>query len=602
MASLDLRDVLNIPEGSGPRPAKKQKVSAPRQSLKGLAREVQSLGGDNPIAIVPEVTSFKKRRFGSRKPAAKWEMQPFQNSARGDHGALVLRHWRRKNDPDAPPGEDQMDGVQTQGGAHGDGAEEKKEALEDSSFAKFNVKVPVPQYSDDQYNNKLLNDDWSKEETDYLLETVKDYDLRWPVIWDRYEFVPQIPSGPDGGESTSVAVIPAPKPRTMEDLKSRYYEVAAKMMLVQKPAAYMTRPEFELYETMLNFNPATETARKQFVANTLARSKDEAREEESLLLELKRILARNQSFNEERRDLYHRLDYPHTDQDISTFKSSAGLQNLLQNLMNVDKSKKRKSLAAGPDGAGPTPTSAGHPGPSGHHQSSEGPGHRRESIAASAHGHSHHRDSIASVTPATPAEPASTTATGDKKKKGGATAAERRKLTEQEEQVYGVTYGDRLGGGPTFRYEKINKLYQHKSGQQQKRITNLLTELDVPPRMAMPTAAVTAQFEVLWSALTTLVDLRKVSEKLDNEIQLEEAKKLERDRAKGIVPADDKTVPDSQEGEAAPSVVIKNEDGEQVPDQGDSNKEKRPGSSGAHKRSASVLSAASDKSSKRQKK
>lgn len=607
MASSDLRDVLNLGE-SGPRPAKKQKVSIPRQSLKGLARELQGLGGDNPIAIVPEVTSFKKRRFGSRKPAAKWEMRPFRNSARGDDGALVLRHWRKKVDLDAPPHEDQMDGMQTQDQADGVNGEEKKEILEDSSFAKFNVKVPVPQYSDDQYKKNLLNDDWTKDETDYLLELVRDFDLRWPVIWDRYDFHPQPPPGPDGGESVSVAVIPAPKPRTMEDLKARYYEVAAKMMLIQKPAAYMTGPEFKLYETMLNFSPATETARKQFVANTLSRSKDEAREEESLLLELKRILARNQTFNEERRDLYNRLDYPHTDQDISTFKSSAGLQNLLQNLMNVDKSKKRKSLAAGPDGAVPTPTSAGnHPGPSGHHQSSEGPGNRRESIATSTQGGHpsghHHRDSVASQTPATPADPTPTSAIDKNKKKGGVPAAERRKLTDQEEQVYGVSYGDRLGGGPTFRYEKINKLYSHKSGQQQKRITNLLTELDIPPRLAMPTGPVTAEFERLWAQLTILVDQRKLSEKLDHEIALEEAKKLERDRAKGIAPpqgeGDNKGAEGGAEkGEAPPPfVVIKNEDGEQVAAD-DGEKEKTNG----HKRSASVLSAASDKSNKRQKK
>jgi DNA methyltransferase 1-associated protein 1 len=616
MTSADVREVLNLNQPSGPRP-KKQKLAAPRQSLKGLAREVQALGGDNPIAIVPEITSFRKKRFGSRKPAAKWELRPFQNSARGDNGALVLRHWRQKKDSVVPPGDELMDGVQMEAdGKSGDG-EDKKDVLEDSSFAKYNVKVSVPQYNDDQYDTNLQNDDWSKEETDYLMETVRDLDLRWPLIWDRYEFVPKIPEGPDGGEALSVAVLPAPKPRTMEELKQRYYEVAAKMMAVQKPAQYMTRPEFELYETMLHFNAAKETQRKRFVANTLARTKEEAHEEESLLMELKRILARNQTFNEERRDLYQRLDFPPTtnaEEDLNTYKSSAGLATLLQTLMNSEKSKKRKSLAAGPDGAGPTPTSAGHPGPSGIHQSSEGPGHRRESIAASVHGgHGHHRESIASATPATPAEPTPAPGGADKKKKGGATAAERRKLNEQEEQVYGVTHGDRLGGGPTFRYEKINKLYSHKSNQQQKRITNLLTELDVPPRLAMPTAKVVEEFERLWGALTALVDLRKVSEKLDNEIMVEEAKKAERDRARGIVPAGgeekDKAAADGQDAEAAgtegaaPSVVIKNEDGEQVvPEQsGEANGETDNGG-GGNKRSASVLSAASDKSNKRQKK
>jgi DNA methyltransferase 1-associated protein 1 len=630
--SLDVRDVLNIPE-SGPRPAKKQKTAVARTNLKGLAREVQSLGGDNPIAIVPEVSLFKKRRFGSRKPAAKWELRQFTNSARGDNGALVLRHWRRKHE-DAPHPEDQMQDFQSQTGEGAETSQETTDLPEDSTFAKFNVEVSVPQYGEDQYNSILQNDDWTKDETDYLLQVVKDFDLRWPVIWDRYEYVPGGLETGDTDGPGSTAVIPAPKPRTMEELKARYYEVAAKMMAVQKPAQYMTKPEFDLYEIMTNFNPGEERRRKEFAISTMARSKDEAREEESLLLEVKRILARTERFNEERRELYQRLDYPHTDQDISIYKSSQGLQTLLQTLMNVDKSKKRKSLAeAAAATAGPTPTSAGFAAGQGPHPSSEGPGNRRESIAASAPGGHIRRDSLVSATPATPAD-ATPTSAADKKKKGGAAQFERRKLSDQEEIIYGVTHHERLTSGPTFRYEKINKLYSHKSGQQQLRITNLLTELDVPSRLIMPTAAVTAQFEVLWAAVTTLVDLRKVSDKIEAEIKLEEAKKAERDRARGIVPEAEKkkgeegeqgadgaerAVPDSQDssgdaaeggedGAAAASgegqqagrsqtttVAIKDEDG-------GGQEKSRPGSSGAHKRSASVLSAASDKSSKRQKK
>ena len=72
MSSSDLRDVLNLPDGSTEgRPSKKQRLSLPRPNLKGLAREVHNLGGDNPIAIVPQTTQFKKRRLASRKPAAR---------------------------------------------------------------------------------------------------------------------------------------------------------------------------------------------------------------------------------------------------------------------------------------------------------------------------------------------------------------------------------------------------------------------------------------------------------------------------------------------------------------------------------------------------
>ncbi|KAK4239935.1 hypothetical protein C8A03DRAFT_13692 [Achaetomium macrosporum] len=611
MTSNDVRDVLNLPSehSPAPRPNKKQKAGAPRPNLKGLAREVQSLGGDNPIAIVPEVSFFKKRRYASRKPAARWELKAFTNSARGDNGSLVLRHWKRKTDH-GPPSEPRHD-PESRPSEDGVDAEKKEEKPEDSAFAKFNVRVSVPQYSEDQYQSNLQSAEWTKEETDYLLELAREYDLRWAIIWDRYEFAPK-PAEGEESNGTSTAVVTTPKPRTMEDLKARYYEVAAKMMAVQKPAQYMTRPEFELYEMMQNFNPEQERKRKEFALNTMARSKDEAREEESLLLEIKRILARTERFNEERRELYNRLDFPATDSDINSFKSSAGLQALLQNLMSTDKSKKRKSILGPGDGVSPggaVPGSA---------VSESGP-NRRESIAAAA---SSRRDSD-SRGPAMSAEPTPTTASSSgpgHKKKGSAAQPERRKLSAQEEQVYGVSYHDRLGSGPTFRYEKINKLYSHKSGQQQLRITNALAELDVPPRLVMPTAAVTAQFEVLWGAVTALVDLRKLSDKLEGEIKLEEAKKVERERAKAVLGNGDSRDEEAEGGkgnekekERVPSGDVGTTgEGQSADDAGaggdaaaggvkdEPGTEKDKGT--GHKRSASELSSTSDKSAKRQKK
>ncbi|KAK3384185.1 hypothetical protein B0T24DRAFT_74435 [Lasiosphaeria ovina] len=654
MASHDLRDVLNLPSdhSSTPRPSKKQRTGPGRPNLKGLAREVQNLGGDNPIAIVPEAAVFKKRRVISRKPAARWELRPFTNSARGDDGALILRHWRRKTDHDAPPDAMEEDGEPgpVENAADGERQVEKTIKTEDSTFAKFNVEISIPQYNDDQYRANLERSDWSKEETGYLLKLVQDYDLRWPIIWDRYDYSPQtFPVNGEAVNGDSTAVVPVKgEQRSMEALKARYYEVATVMMSVQKPAQYMTGPEFQLYETMMKFDPLQEEARKEFALNTMARSKEEAREEESLLLEMKRILARTERFKEERRELYQRLDYPSTDADINTYKTSTGLNSLLQNLMNVDKTKKRKSIMASGEGVSPgtavPPTAVSEAGPN-----------RRESIAATGPSH---RESI-SGTPVTPAEP-----TPKDTKKKGAAPAERRKLSEQEEQVYGVTHHDRLGSGPTFRYEKINKLYSHKSGQQQLRITNALGELDIPARLAMPTAAVTGQFEVLWSAVTALVDLRKVSDRLDADIKVEEHKKAERDKARGITngggdassrdrsvrkdgagpngsaeksderrtePGTAETKPetrprsqrsqhnDLQNGNGGTAAAEPkpgsggpgegaNVDGapaEVKEEPGAGEREKlgpRPSSSGAHKRSASVLSTISDKSAKRQKK
>ncbi|KAI1750824.1 hypothetical protein F4782DRAFT_235549 [Xylaria castorea] len=639
MASHDVLDVLNLPaDGASSRPTKKQKTSAPRPNLKGLAREVQSLGGDNPIAIVPEISTFKKRRFGSRKPAARWELSPFRNSARDDQ-TLQLRHWKKETE-DQSRATSQPQSGQTPGDNSMEGMK-KTDAVDDSGFAKFNAQVDVPQYSEDQYNSNLVNDDWTKDETDYLFSLARDFDLRWPLIWDRYDYTPQLPGHIKeekdvDGIDLDTAMITAPLPRTMEDLKKRYYEVAAKMMAVQKPVQYMTQAEFSLHETMANFNPATETQRKNFAQDSLTRSIDEAREEEQLLIEVRRIVARQQRLNQDRQDLYRRLDFPPTEQDITSFKSSTGLSTLLQNLASVDRSKKRKSILD-VNGAN-TPGSAQ---PSALLNSTPVSESRRESIAASTSGH---RDSIGG---------------GDRSerpaKKGGQQQLqqERKKLTEQEEKIYGVSHHDRLPSGPTFRYERINKILTTKSNAQHQRITNTLAELDIPGRLTMPTRSVVEEMEKLLASIAVLLDLRKVNDKLDGEVRVEQAKNAERKKAipgttntsaeventtsrdessESAAAQTDKAGPlangggpdltstDKKSNDKAGSTsqptangtthgekkelteANKTESSNQPRTEGNEDKNMRLESSGGQKRSASVLSGVSDKSSKRLKK
>lgn len=648
MTSNDVRDVLNLPaDGLGARPSKKQKVSAPRPNLKGLAREVQNLGGDNPIAIVPDVSTYKKRRLANRKPAAKWENRPFRNSAREDP-SLILRHWKRKSDTGlsrstggtaaAASAVAEGDNAEDATAGTGEASEEKHEPqIEDSAFAKFNVKVDIPEYNEEQYNSHLQSDDWTKDETDYLLEVVKDYDLRWPLIWDRYEYSPK-QSDDVEMNGASTAVVSATKPRTMEDLKARYYKVAGTMMEVQKPRQYMTQAEWDLHQMMMNFNPDHERQRKNHALNTMNRSTDEAKEEESLLIEVKRIMARAERFNEERRELYQRLDYDVAATDISAFQGSTGLNNLLGHLQSQSNARKRKPLT-GTDGVSP----AGHVS-NGQPSSavSETAPSRRESIAAQSAGH---RDSIGAEKP---------TPVGNKK---GQLPPERRKLTEYEEKIYGVSTHERLSSGPTFRYDKVNKLFIHKSGQQQLRIQNVLNELELPARLHIPTATVVAEYEKLVVAVTNLVEARKAKDKTDNEIKIEEAKRDERVKARAVLgqvdgavgdadskkakeeavsekvvpepPGDKAGAPNGESAETAtaaevpaaaaddsqtdhaletngnedvadgeaedqPTPLVKQEEGTGT----------RPGSSGGTrtKRSASVLSGTSDKSAKRQRK
>ncbi|KAF4636240.1 hypothetical protein G7Y89_g1849 [Cudoniella acicularis] len=550
MTSHDVRDMLDLPDTATSRPVKKQKLAAPRPVLKGLAREVQNLSGDNPIAIVPEVSVFKKRRFASRKPAAKWELTPFKNSARTDD-TLVLKHWRRKAElAPAPVGED---------GHMEDAGVKPKPEIEDSTFAKYNVRVTVPDYTDEEYNSRLQNQDWTKDETTYLINLVQEYDLRWPIIWDRYEYKPPLPTM--NGDAAEGAIMVPPKVRSMEDMKERYFKVAAMMMAIRKPPIKMNSAEFNLHEVMMNFNPAQEANRKKFAENAFHRTKEEAREEESLLLELKRILARSEKLNTERRELYALLEAPPSTGNIGAYTTSQGLQQLLQQLMTVDKSKKRKSIM-GTEGISPAT------GPSNQNQPAQF--ERRESSV---------RESISGPS-------------GSTNKKGAQNPTERRQLTEEEERMYGVSHHERLGtNGPAFRHERISKPLLSKSAVQQGKITSVLNELEIPTRLIMPTAEVGEAYDALLQSINVLLESRKLADKLAGELALARSVKAERERmAKpeqgeasndaGGGGADSEIEREEREKSAAPSI--------------------RGGS--VHKRSASVLSSVSDKSTKRQKK
>ncbi|TVY14288.1 SWR1-complex protein 4 [Lachnellula arida] len=576
MTSLDVRDMLDLPDSGSARPAKKQKLTAPRPVLKGLAREVQNLSGDNPIAIVPEVSAFKKKRFGSRKPVAKWEQKPFKNSAR-DGDPLVLRHWRRKTErPPVPPvGED--GNVEMGEGV----APKAEEMVEDSTFAKYNVRVNVPEYTEDEYNAKLQNKDWTKLETDHLVGLAYEYDLRWPVIWDRYE--PPLPA-PDAPDSLLGLVLP-PKIRTMEDLKARYYSVAATMMAERKPPIKMNSVEFNLHEVMSNFNPAIETARKKFAEGAFQRTKEEAREEESLLLELKRILARADKLNEERRELYARLESPPSTGNIGIYSSSQGLQQLLQQLMQA--SKKRKSLM-GNEGISPAA------GPS-----QQASFDRRDSSV---------RESISGP---------SGSNNNNNKKGPPPGPSERRQLTDEEERIYGVSRHERLGNsGPIYRHDKISKPVITKSSVQQTKIANVLNELEIPPRLIMPTVEVGEAYESLLQSINVLLDARKLADKLDGEIRIARQQKEEREKAARLEMEMGEALAEAGEGDevgSGSSDSKTDEVGSGSSGSSDSKTEReksvarsvRGGSvarsvSQGHKRSASVLSAASDKSTKKQ--
>jgi len=410
------------------------------------------------------------------------EQSAFSNPARND--GLILRHWKRREDTAiaslATPADSNV--------ASEMDTEEKERITKVEPhypYAKFNVKVNVPEYTQEQYDSHLKSDEWSQEETDYLVSLALEYDLRWVVIWDRYEYQPAEAAIEDGD---SMAVAVQPTQRSMEELKARYYDVAAKTMALNQPLSSMSTTEFELHEKMTKFDAQLEATRKKLAETLFARSPEEVKEEEILLIELKRIVSSQEKFAQERKDLYDRLSVPHSTGG-ATYKTSQELLQLMQTLLSQDKNKKRRSLAG--EGSS-TSNGATTPGTGqaerSHRQSISGPADKRSSLSGSA-----------------------------------GSGPVQKQLSARDEAKFGISHNERTQTGTQFRHERINKLAQAKSNVLSTKIASALTELGIPNRLTMPTAAVCDEFERLVQSIHVLLDVRKVSEKLENEIKVARA-------------------------------------------------------------------------------
>jgi DNA methyltransferase 1-associated protein 1 len=371
-------------------------------------------------------------------------------------------------------------------------------------FQKYNISVDLPTFSDEEYDAHLRSDDWSREETDYLFDVVKDYSYRWAVIWDRYDYQPsnlhlmhETANGNDASQALAALPFAQPKTRTVEDLKARFYDISAKLMKLRIPEMQMDADQYSLYETLSKFDPNLERNRKNLAAALMNRNMDEVKEEEFLLTELQRINMAANRLDAEREELRARLDAPISNQQVqaglASFTSSQSLQALFSQLFQQDRSKKRASGG----GSGParlninandlvqTPSSSTHP-----------------NLSASAR-----RQSTAT-------QPAAQTPI--------------RTLPPHQEYRYNVSTHDRLTSGVTFGSDKLLKMRQAKSNVQTQKIATALAELGIAEVISIPTSRVGEQFESLINKVGKLIDMRKVREKEEGEIKVLEAMKERR--------------------------------------------------------------------------
>jgi len=452
--------------------------------IAGINREVLALHGDRapPVSIIDSGKTYKAKFQRDFKPS-HWEAASFINSARSD--GLQLRHWRKQpaRKLSASNGEPNGENFENHNPQSAD-------AQQCYSFAKYNVEITVPTYTDTQYDEYLRSDDWSKEETDYLLNLVKEYYLKWPIIIDRYDFKPKdepIPTIED--PSTAIAKTSDHKGRTLEQLKARFYEVWRKNIEISAGGEKnMSEAEFSLHEALSKYDPQKEETRKSLAWQLCNRTVEEVREEEFLLSELQRIMISAQKFEAERAEVRARLEIvkSHTNgQNTYQYNSLNTLNGLYAQLMAQDRNRKaRHRLSLNAADMIPSPASALNATP------------------ASAAGH---RDSMG----------------GSGQKKGAVTLQTPiRQLSPRREARFGVTTHDRLTSGVTFRSDKLLKLRQAKSQIQTQKIATVLIELEIPEIIVLPTDNVMSAFEGLIQRITKLVEARKVLEKEEGELRI----------------------------------------------------------------------------------
>ncbi|XP_057320061.1 DNA methyltransferase 1-associated protein 1 [Microplitis mediator] len=254
----DVRDILDIESPAAgeltresifgnKKTVKKYDYKVPKRP-EGMHREVFALlCKDNtdvpPIYPTDTGKGYKQARakLGMKK-VRPWKWTPFTNPARTD--GAVFHHWRRVADN-----------------------------TKEYPFAKFNKKIPVPSYSNTEYNQHLAANGWTRAETDHLFDLCRRFDLRFIVIqdrWDRSKF----------------------PPRTVEDLKERYYQVCGALT---KSKSYSDK--------IYVFDADHEKRRKEQLKKLFERTPELVGEEQTLLTELRKIEQRKKERDRKTQDL-----------------------------------------------------------------------------------------------------------------------------------------------------------------------------------------------------------------------------------------------------------------------------------------------------------
>ncbi|KAI0938219.1 hypothetical protein AcV7_003466 [Taiwanofungus camphoratus] len=281
-SAADVRSILSLPNPSTPGPSQPRKPpNTIERSRKpeGISRELYSLIGPSAPTLAAQLAKPRlkqKPNLGSGG-RVKWERRPFNNGARTD--SLQLSHWVKAG---TAPNAGMLSSYLLL--AHDYNV--RPMYCSEYPFAKYNVQPMAFVYSQDEYTRFLEDQDWTKEETDYLFDLAREYDSRFYVVSDRYDF----PNGPQ---------------RSLEDLKDRYLSVCRKLVR-NRPWAGDEASKAQLLSS-LQFDKDREITRKKYIASLENRTADQKAEEDALYIELKRLEQNERRFRKDRDELLRTL-------------------------------------------------------------------------------------------------------------------------------------------------------------------------------------------------------------------------------------------------------------------------------------------------------
>mmetsp|Transcript_9795 Transcript_9795/g.17278 ORF Transcript_9795/g.17278 Transcript_9795/m.17278 type:complete len:460 (+) Transcript_9795:37-1416(+) len=254
----DVKDILlgsdakqKLNDQNGSQQAELSAITGDKKPLKrstkkkpmGMSREVFALVGSED-GYLPGMQPSRPSAFKEKREAAgqtRWAWVPFFNSGRTD--GVAFHHWQKV-------------GVETP----------------DYPYAKYNVRLDALEVSEEEYAQHLRDPAWDPEGTRRLLRLCHRYDLRWPVVADRFN-APGIP------------------PRPVEDLMARYWAVVQAVVVAHPGPERAGRAHhpFAVGGDPAQFDRAHEAARRRQLDLHFRKPRSEEQEEMALREELRAL-------------------------------------------------------------------------------------------------------------------------------------------------------------------------------------------------------------------------------------------------------------------------------------------------------------------------